>query len=448
MRVLKELTDEGLNGSDLYIDYDSLGKELLSKLDPSIRSRLSKKGLSITQNIYTGFDTEYRNIDIMHNELLSVQLAVNSKTMIQFPLLREFDYNNVEVSSGRDYDNSSKITKFILRSEVKDYINETINYIRELKYGDYDASLDRIVKGLIRKDVKSVKQEDFITFIFDRSVVKLKYIECNRFKFKDIVKTSNFMARDDLEEDLITLKDLLKSLNEYSNEELKELDEIKDSSDLSVFYSQSDEPKDVKNSKEKYDSMKRNIENLALSNIKTGSDLCDPLNVYDERNRKYSRTNNTSYTGEIISVTRKVNNYLLMHFSAADISILEDFEEFKSEFDIVNKSFVTLNKPILIDGVNVILRDTLLISPMGYKSLKKLSNLYDEISKVEIPEEYIDRMDAFKRNDPKKFEDYATQDSLITLLHGSYMEDFNHSLNLTGVPLTLSGLSSAFIKEY
>ena len=73
------------------------------KLDPSIRSKLVKRGSSITQNIYTGFDTEYVNESTLYNRLLSVQLSVNSKTMLSLPLTPEFDYKEVDVLSGKDF---------------------------------------------------------------------------------------------------------------------------------------------------------------------------------------------------------------------------------------------------------------------------------------------------------------------------------------------------------
>jgi hypothetical protein len=39
-------------------------------------------------------------------------------------------------------------------------------------------------------------------------------------------------------------------------------------------------------------------------------------------------------------------------------------------------------------------------------------------------------------------------DSLVTLVHGCYMEEFNNSLDGFGVPITLSSLSSKFIRKF
>jgi hypothetical protein len=55
----------------------------------------------------------------------------------------------------------------------------------------------------------------------------------------------------------------------------------------------------------------------------------------------------------------------------------EDFETFKTELSIVNKSFVTLGKPLKIEGVNVYVRDTMLLSPAGNRSLDSIGKLYE-----------------------------------------------------------------------
>jgi len=89
--------------ADIYTDYINISKELLHKLDPSIRTKLSKRGISITHNIYTGFDTEYSNINSLCNKLLSIQLSVSSRTLVQFPNIKEFDYKEIDVLTGKEY---------------------------------------------------------------------------------------------------------------------------------------------------------------------------------------------------------------------------------------------------------------------------------------------------------------------------------------------------------
>lgn len=71
-----------LKVKDLLQDYNVLSAEVFGKLDPSIRVNLLAPGITITQNIYLGFDTEYQHMET-HNELLSSQLAVSTKTLLK-----------------------------------------------------------------------------------------------------------------------------------------------------------------------------------------------------------------------------------------------------------------------------------------------------------------------------------------------------------------------------
>lgn len=73
--------------TDEKADYIVLANELYSKLEPSLRAQIQKRGVSIIQNTYTGFDTEYCNLTSTTNKLLSAQLAVNSKTILKIPIV-------------------------------------------------------------------------------------------------------------------------------------------------------------------------------------------------------------------------------------------------------------------------------------------------------------------------------------------------------------------------
>lgn len=181
------------------------------------------------------------------------------------------------------------------------------------------------------------------------------------------------------------------------------------------------------------DSNIRECTNMVLENGKLGD------------GKKYSRTYKQSFTSQKVSVTIKKNNYILSHYNAADLSMLSDFEIFKHDLDIVNKGFVTLKKPLLIDGVNVIFRDTMLLAPGGNKRLNDIGALYD-LPKIEIGER-IRNMDLFLKEDYDLFKKYAIQDSKISLVHGLYMEEFSFQFGLVGIPLSLSMLSSVYLRK-
>jgi hypothetical protein len=53
--------------------------------------------VTVIQNIYTGFDTEYELSDYSKsiNKLISTQMAVQTRTMIKLPLYKPFDISFV-----------------------------------------------------------------------------------------------------------------------------------------------------------------------------------------------------------------------------------------------------------------------------------------------------------------------------------------------------------------
>jgi hypothetical protein len=83
--------------SDLLTDLKTLKSNLQGRLDPYLRFQIQKRGVSIIQNIYNGFDTEYELSDYRKNLniLVSTQLAVQSRTLIKIPLYNSFDISYI-----------------------------------------------------------------------------------------------------------------------------------------------------------------------------------------------------------------------------------------------------------------------------------------------------------------------------------------------------------------
>lgn len=166
------------------------------------------------------------------------------------------------------------------------------------------------------------------------------------------------------------------------------------------------------------------------------------------KNSKYTRSYNQSYIGEKVSITKVKNNYFIGHLTNADLCMLSDFNEFVNQMDLVNKSFITLGKPILMCGVNVIIRDTMLLAPGKSKGLKSIAKLYKGLTKIELTKDQIENMDLLKKENPELFKLYAMQDALIALIHGGSMEDFYLQTNEIGIPISLSRLSSSYLRDF
>ena len=174
------------------------------------------------------------------------------------------------------------------------------------------------------------------------------------------------------------------------------------------------------------------------------------INTWFENSRSKPRTRTTLRfnTGDKISLNVVKNHYICSHYNPADLSMLSDFNEFKSGLNIVNKSFVTLGKPLVVSNVNVYVRDTFLLAPQKARSLDALSRMYESelgFSKMEIPLNYLKMMSLFIKEDKASFEEYAVRDAVITLKHSIEMEWFNLSLKQLGVPTTLSSLGKKFV---
>jgi hypothetical protein len=238
-----------------------------------------------------------------------------------------------------------------------------------------------------------------------------------------LVGISIGISKEDLDRELSDIYSLLKDIYEGEGKYLKDLDLSEKINDLERF-------NDVERI---YVESNENIENDNNKKID---------------NKKYRRSYNQSISHLRISVTKKVNNYFIGHLTNADLSMLNDFDDIKHELDIVNKSFVTLRKPLLIEGVNVIIRDTMLLAPGSRKSLDAIGKMYNNLGKIDISKEYKSNMSKLLVDNPSLFKEYAMQDAVIALIHGCYMDTFFNRIGGLGVPLTLSTLSSNYIKEF
>jgi len=95
MKQLKFLESSGVGQTNTYTDLKTLKFTLTNKIDPFLRLQVKNRGITVFQNIYTGFDTEYEleNYKKSLNKLISTQTAVQSRTIIKVPL-----YNSLDIS--------------------------------------------------------------------------------------------------------------------------------------------------------------------------------------------------------------------------------------------------------------------------------------------------------------------------------------------------------------
>jgi len=58
---------------DLIEDLKTYSEIFHGRLNPTIRESMRQRGLTISENVYCGFDTEYKNVDMKSNTILSAQ---------------------------------------------------------------------------------------------------------------------------------------------------------------------------------------------------------------------------------------------------------------------------------------------------------------------------------------------------------------------------------------
>jgi len=152
-----------------------------------------------------------------------------------------------------------------------------------------------------------------------------------------------------------------------------------------------------------------------------------------------------------IPLTIVKNFYIIAHYNSADLPMISNFDEvFKDHVSIIGKSYATLRKPIKSEKFFLHVRDTILLAPAGYNSLKALGYLYKEdgdFEKREISQHDLNNIQQFLERDKKAFDEYALQDSKITLKHAIAMEKFNMTVNQIGIPLTLSSIGRNYVKS-
>jgi hypothetical protein len=220
LKIIHNL-DESLLDSDLMADLQVISKDIFSKIDPSIRVKMQKRGISVIQKIDTGFDTEYKNIDLKYNKLVSVQLAINTKSLLKVPKYSEYELSTINTLTDEGYkvDKSKKDFNFIM---VEKAINKCINGIRFLKYKSNDSSISILIEGLKHLNYPYQENDDNFVFSFPRTPIQpfIYYDEGLGCSLEDIVNQSNLIGEPYLKEDYEKIIDLIKNISKEVNSDI------------------------------------------------------------------------------------------------------------------------------------------------------------------------------------------------------------------------------------
>ena len=432
-----------LDSEDVIVDLRVKEQELYSRLDPSIRQHIQKRGLSIKQNTYVGFDTEFKfqsgsKSGEGFNTLVSSQLAVTTKSYLTIPRVQVYKLSKLDEDTNKLQVLNTVSTVFNYK-KIETSLKMSIAKIRSIKYPQHDKSLYQLSEGFkLVKGINYSEQEEHIVFSLPRTVIQPYIHYGTSFSFKSIIEKASGIASPHHKKINSILTDLIDKigkssivLSEYAG--ITEL-EVSVEKTLPVLAS----------SNEKSEVEEFGLEEFGLGE---GPESLKELS-FDNEEKRLSRQYLTDLFPQKVSVTRTRQYYIIAHLTPADLSMLSDFEEIKEELSIVSGSFVTLGKPIKYYGRNIHIRDTMLLAPGASKSLASIGRLYGEaFHKIEISRNDIEDMHGFLTRDKAKFTEYALRDALISLIHACWMEEFNFSIGIVGIPLSLSSIGRNYVKS-
>jgi hypothetical protein len=152
------------------------------------------------------------------------------------------------------------------------------------------------------------------------------------------------------------------------------------------------------------------------------------------------------------------------HWTRADLSAMADFGAIKSEFDGVQKTYVTMKRRYKARTTfgkrsrtfDVTLVDTQLLVPGSSQSLATLGKMYgfEKLdpgrAETRAGEPYIEHMDWLLADDPAHYEAYAIKDAQICALHVEKMLIFARDelgLDLRKPPVTLGSLAVKYLEK-
>jgi hypothetical protein len=370
-----------------------------------------------------------------------------------------------------------------------------------MKHKKNDASISILIKGLINLGIPWCKKEDNIIFSFDRTPVQ-PFIYYNKegkgYSFKEMVEETNHIARPYLTADYERVIKLLRGISQRIDLLMDEEEEEEEGvgggaitlkkkgitgitgitdknnkgitgitgknkyalitqpckKELGVSLIVNDEQSEelqslLKRLREKYEHNTVGGHEVLAAMVQAGVRLDkEERERVQEEDKRMSRSYMTSFSSDKVSVTKIRNNYFVAHLTNADLSMMNDFDLLKEELNIVQKSFITLGKPLRMYNTNIIIRDTLLLAPAGQKSLEAIGSMYgDNSRKITLSRNQKENMDILLMENRELFESYALRDAIITLVHSNHMEDFNFKLNGVGIPVTLSSLGTQYVKN-
>jgi hypothetical protein len=348
---LRQWSDNKSIDTDLFTDLRVQERVLFSRLDASIRHHMRKRGLSLTQNTYMGFDTEFNNVSMTNNTLVSAQLAITSGICIKVPNTPRYTISHLDVEKNKLHRTKTK-SEIFNYSKVESSIQWLVQQISRLKHGNYDESMVIICEGL--KTVKGMsyyESEEHTLFKLPRSEIQPYIVVKDNITLEELLQTASTISTPTLES---MAKIVIKLVMDICSRNLS-LQNGKDNLLEQLFLFYSDYPK--------RNDLAMVSENQLPIITQIGTQIGTPqqpegtmkkrskrAKIALEKKRSRDTIPDLFQEGQGVSVTTTKKYTLIAHLTSADLSMLSDFDLIKEELNIVNGSFVTLRDPLNYDG--------------------------------------------------------------------------------------------------
>lgn len=411
-----KLDEDNLPLYSLKYDFEALVIFFLTRLSTSLRTKMERIKPKIKKQILAGFDTEYKNVDFGINKLVSAQLSISGNLLIEITTRTPYKFEGINTDTKEVFSTKKEehLTKLLIpTSFILNLFEELISVSRWVKYGCYDSCIEKILSDL-KSDTRLSASDD----------QKGRYL----FQTPKIENLRRLLLKDNPEVGL-KWESLISEIIDCSgiNAELEH--------EVFLF-------------RKLY-----GVKNKGVNNVKSLPSLIIDRNyegcISERELEDFKKTSveiDNLDNNIKISVANEI--YLISHFSVADLSMIEDWDQIKvRNIDIIGKSYVSVMKPINTKGYNIYIRDTMLLASAASSKLENLGNVHG-ISKLKLDQQEITDMEWFLKNKQEKFKDYGTIDSDIVLAHSKFVLDFVFCLGYSKLPPTLGSVSRLTLKQY
>jgi len=391
--LIKELTQLELNTKieyqlELFHDLMALRNRLINILSPGIRHALLMHRFRVKRSITSGFDTEYKSVELGKNKLLASSQSLYPRSFLQVKKLESTD----DIQWGINFESRESQLKPV--SGLMWDVYMMIMNIRHLNDRSDDVASKLITVLQTRSDIKYHNDHRGHLFSMRKPLSPNSFI--NIFTdYTDINTTTVYSLESLVDRALLECQVVL-------DKELKTLMGIIDSYGFGKIFVNS------------------NLKTIKFSN------------------RRVRRTTDivllAHYTAADVSLW-------------ADFEDVKNKLRIIGKSFLTLERGIKLDK---FKSTTIYLRDTSSLTPGG-KSLKDLGELYTEepmLRKIDLSQSDYRDMEQLMIRDPVLFKRYAILDSIISLYHGLKVEESSYELSdKLAIPGTLSSLAGSIIES-